>query len=265
MEKLALKYNEKEDMYQVWKAQNLLCNLVKIPEGQFLRKDGRTVKISSFYLGQFAVTQELYREVLGKTPSRFQGDDRPVERVSWYEAVEFCDILSRQLDFGQRFYQIDKASKDPNNISDYDKEKWIVNFNKSGRGFRLPTEAEWEYAAKGRKQPVAAETYPGSKFLDTVGWYDSNSGGETKAVGLKFPNAFGLFDMGGNVWEWCYDWYADYNKTDLENPIGPKSGSRCVRRGGGWISSAVSCRSESRNDADAGRRGLLGFRLVFVP
>ena len=255
--------DENGEKYSLFKDGNLLCNLIKIPEGTFLREDGKMVKVNSFYLGEFPVTQELYWEVTGLNPSRFQGEDRPVETVNWYEAVEFCDILTREVNFNPRFYDIDKTHKDKNNKSKYDDLKWIVNFNKGGKGFRLPTEAEWEFVAKEGSEPY--KPYSGGKFLDPVGWYEANNNYETKPVGLKYPNKLGLYDMSGNVWEWCYDWYAEYDTRNLENPVGAILGTDRVYLGGGWFNGAVRCLSEYRLSTRAGFHfDYLGFRLVFV-
>jgi formylglycine-generating enzyme required for sulfatase activity len=133
----------------------------------------------------------------------------------------------------------------------------------------LPTEAEWEYAAKGNAGyfDPANEVfdYAGSNQLDQVGWYDGNNYSETKPVGLLFPNQFGLYDLSGNVCEWCWDWYSDYDNR-LNNPVGAESGSNRVLRGGSWIINAASSRSDCRNsDTPGSRNRILGLRLLFVP
>ncbi|MEZ4967804.1 MAG: formylglycine-generating enzyme family protein [Saprospiraceae bacterium] len=176
------------------------------------------VKVSDFYLGKYPVTQELWEAVMGDNPSFFKGGQRPVEQVSWEDAQTFIKKLNEM----------------------------------TGERFRLPSEAEWEYAARGgrHKSPYR---YAGSDKLKEVGWFGSNSHGETKPVGLKAPNELGLYDMCGNVWEWCEDWYggSDYyqecKRTGLtENPAGPKSGSLRVYRGGGCFYDAQYCRVACR-------------------
>ena len=193
------------------------------------------VKVSDFYLGKHPVTQELWEAVMGDNPSFFKGKQRPVERVSWEDAQIFIKKL--------------------NGIT--------------GKHFRLPSEGEWEYAARGgpHKSPYR---YAGSDKLKEVGWFEDNSHGETKPVGLKAPNELGLYDMSGNVWEWCEDWYggSDYyqecKRTGLtENPAGPKSGSLRVFRGGSYFSGALLCRVAYRNHSTPSlRHRYLGFRLA---
>jgi formylglycine-generating enzyme len=194
------------------------------------------VQVSSFWMGEFAVTQALWAYVMKENPSDFKGANRPVENVSYEDIVkEFLPRLNSM----------------------------------TGHAYRLPTEAEWEYAAKGGKygQQYPFE-YAGSNKLEEVGWYDENSQDETKAVGLKTPNLLGLYDMSGNVWEWCSDWYAeDFYKTSTAgvstNPIGPATGSYRVFRGGSWLSSALLCRSARRDGYSPALRSYgVGFRLV---
>src|ERR1044071_631143 len=177
-----------------------------------------TVSISSFYLGKYEVTQAQWRAVanlpkvkidLNPDPSNFKGDNLPVEQVGWEEAIEFCDRLSRA----------------------------------TGKTYRLPTAAEWEYAAR------AATTGPYAGNLDSMGWYDRNADGKTHPVGTKQANGFGLYDMHGNVWEWCMDWYSEnvYGYNPIADPRGPATGSQRVNRGGSWYSDARHCRSANRN------------------
>ena len=241
-------------------------NLVSIPGGSFQREDGQTVKVNSFCMAQFPVTQELYEVVTGDTPSRFKGRQHPVEQVSWYDSVKFCGILNNELTRlglveGKYLIKLNTIAK---------KELDKLKLDPAASGFRLPTEAEGEYASNptGFENPsnLKKNQYAGSSHLDLVGWYNKNNGYETKPVGLKFPNAFGLYDMSGNVWEWRWDWYGEYDKRKTENPVGADSGSRRVCRGGSWISDSFRCRPGYRSrDSPYYRLSFLGFRLAFVP
>jgi formylglycine-generating enzyme required for sulfatase activity len=150
------------------------------------------------------------------------------------------------------------------NVSWNDAQEFIKRLNgKEGKTYRLPTEAEWEYAC-------CAGSTSRYCFGDDIGklseyaWYDKNSGGRTHPVGTKKPNDWGLYDMHGNVWEWCEDWYSDYSSGKVTNPVGPESGSGRVYRGGGWDDYARGCRSASRDgDVPADRNDGIGFRLSF--
>ncbi|MBR5634374.1 MAG: formylglycine-generating enzyme family protein [Prevotella sp.] len=175
-------------------------------------KPAHKVTVSSFAIGQTEVTQELWQAVMGSNPSYFKGAKRPVEDVSWNDCQTFIAKLN-QL---------------------------------TGKKFRLPTEAEWEYAARGGKNSKGYK-YAGSNTIGEVAWYDGNSG-ETHEVAKKKPNELGLYDMSGNVWEWCQDWYGSsyYSNSPQTNPTGPSSGSNRVDRGGSWDDSAGNCRVSYR-------------------
>ena len=202
----------------------------------------------SFLLGETEITQEIYQAVMNvKNPSKFQEDSKnPVEKVSWYDAVMFCNRLSDifKLD---RYYTITKDGKIIDTIEP--NKDYLVETNKNSKGFRLPTEWEWEYAAKAGTQLE----YSGSNNLDEVGWYVGNSTingkATTQPVKQKNPNAWGFYDMSGNVWEWCentWDSTSDYR----------------VRRGGGWNFTASYLRSASRsNSLPDSRTDILGFRV----
>ncbi len=186
------------------------------------------VTVSSFYMGETEVTQALWQAVMDSNPSHFKGDKRPVEDVSWTSCQMFILTLS----------QI------------------------TGCHFRLPTEAEWEYAARGGKK-THSYRYSGKKKIGGVAWFLDNSGNKTHNVKGKSPNELGLYDMSGNVWEWCADWYEKYGHGSLVDPQGPAEGVYHVLRGGCWNSNDWYCRVSNRsfNNPDHGSNGY-GFRLV---
>jgi len=200
----------------------------------------RSVTLKSFNIGKYEVTQKEWVEVMGSNPSYFKGDNLPVEQVSWLDVIEYCNRRSVKEGLTPAY------SGSGNSIS----------CNWSANGYRLPTEAEWEYAAKGgNKDPMVYE-YSGSNSLDTVAWHSGNSGSRTQPVGTKAANSLGIHDMSGNVWEWCWDWYGTY-------PSGASSGSNRVNRGGGWSNSAAYARSAFRGyDTPTVRGSNIGFRLV---
>jgi len=202
--------------------------------GEYDEKPAHRVLLSSFWINKFQVTQRLWEKVMGNNPSRFKGERRPVENVSWHDTQKFLGRLN-QL---------------------------------TGKDFRLPTEAEWEYAARGGKYSQGYR-YAGSDRAKQVAWYHENSDKETHEVGLRMPNELNLHDMSGNVWEWCADWFsADYyaqchKRGVVDNPQGPDNGELRVFRGGGYSSFPLSCRAVSRRDNPPGSRcGYIGFRLV---
>ena len=183
---------------------------------------------NDYYMGKYEVTQTLWQAVTGKNPSQFKGDDLPVEQVSWKDCQKFISKLNRM----------------------------------TGRKFRLPSEAEWEYAARGGKKSKGYQ-YSGSSNISEVAWYDGNSGSKTHLVGTKQANELGIYDMSGNVWEWCQDRNGVYSSSSQTNPINAVSGSNRVYRGGCWYDVARNCRSSCRNYGTPGRRPLnLGLRLV---
>lgn len=209
-------------------------------------KPAHLVRLSSFYICQYQVTQKLYEWVTGENPSEFKGESRPVERVPWVEAQQFISRLNERPEIKQ----------------------FLTTLTPSGMAFRLPAEAEWEYAARGG-QYSQGYTYCGSDKLKQVGWYRENSGNETKPVGLFLPNELGLFDMSGNVREWCEDWFDEkyYEKCQgagiVKNPPGPDKGGNRVLRGGSCFNSAGICRPTHRNNLDpVNRFNYVGFRLV---
>ena len=180
------------------------------PEARDREKPVHTVAVPSFYMAKYPVTQALWKAVMGNNPSYFQGDQRPVEQVSWDDAQAFIQQLNEQ----------------------------------TGENYRLPTEAEWEYAARGGIYGQGFK-YAGSNKLKEVGWYDGNSHGETKPVGLKFLNELGLYDMSGNVWEWCQDvWHENYDGAPKDGSAWLKGGNDRIRvvRGGAWNNVTEVCR-----------------------
>jgi formylglycine-generating enzyme required for sulfatase activity len=187
------------------------------------------VTLSSYYIGETEVTQALWMAVMGANPSYFKGDNRPVERVSWNACQTFINKLNAL----------------------------------TGKNFRLPTEAEWEYAARGGRISQGYQ-YSGSNNVSEVAWYTDDAS-QTCVVKTKAPNELGIYDMSGNVWEWCQDWYSSssYNSEDASNPQGPTSGSKRVSRGASWYDNAWSCRSARRNPLSPSLQTFnLGLRLA---
>ena len=199
-------------------------------------KPVHNVCVSDFYMGKYEVTQGQWKTIMGSNPSYFSscGDTCPVEMVSWNDIEEF-----------------------------------IQKFNsKTGKSYRLPTEAEWEYAARsgGRKEKYAGTS--SDSDLKDYAWYGSNSDNETHPAGQKKPNGLGIYDMSGNVYEWCQDWFSShyYKNSPRDNPRGPSSGSHRVFRGGSWLNEALLLRASDRNDEDpSGSYSRVGFRLLRTP
>jgi len=202
------------------------------------------VTVSSFYMCKFTVTQKEYREVIGVKISKFR-DNLPIEQVTWFEAIEYCNKLSR------------KEGLTPAYTIDNNK---TVTWNRKVNGYRLPTEAEWEYACRaGTTTAYNTRAY----FTYNKGWYKKNSGGTTHPIGQKPANAWGLYDMHGNVWEWCWDWYGDYISGAQTDPTGAFAGTYRVLRGGSWHDPAEYTRSASRlSRSPALRDRNVGFRVV---
>ncbi|GHU25938.1 hypothetical protein FACS1894164_16280 [Spirochaetia bacterium] len=211
-------------------------------------KPVHTVTISkSFYMSKYEVTQKEYVDVMGTNPSNWKGDNLPVEQVTWYEAIEYCNRRSV------------KEGLTPA----YRGSGTSITCNFQANGYRLPTEAEWEYAAKGGNKDFLVYEYAGSNNVDSVGWYDGNSGRRMHPVGTKQANSLGLYDMSGNVWEWCWDWYGNYSSASQTDPTGAASGTGRVGRGGSWSSNGQNLRSAYRsNYTPTLRYGDNGFRVV---
>ena len=218
--------------------------------GENWEKPVHTVTVKSFNIGKYEVTQKEWIAVMGSNPSGFKGDNLPVESVSWYDAIEYCNRLSEKEKLTPA-YTIDKS-----------RGNW-VRWNRNANGYRLPTEAEWEYAAKGGDGSPGNYAFSGSNNADEVAWHKGNSAGSTQEVGAKKPNGLGLYDMSGNVYEWCWDWAGDYPSGAQTDPVGASSGSYRVVRGGHWYDSAVVARSAFRNGSTPSNGEFnIGFRLV---
>jgi formylglycine-generating enzyme required for sulfatase activity len=245
-------------------------------------KPTHEVTVSSFYMGKTELTVGQFKEFIEATGYKTGADkdggsyiwtgsnwekkngvnwscdtkgeqrpasemNHPVMHISWYDAIEYCNWLSEKEGL-THCYTIDKENKDPNNNSENDKQKWTVTCNFKANGYRLPTEAEWEYAARGGNKSKGYK-YSGSNNLDEVGWYGAynNSGNRTKEegtseVGKKKANELGIHDMSGLVYEWCWDWYGEYSTGSKTNPTGPSTGSYRGLRGGSWSYDSGFCR-----------------------
>ena len=226
---------------EVFNVKDIEFRMIKVEGGTFTmgatsemenpysdEKTTHQVTLSSYYIGETEVTQALWKAVMGSNPSAFKGDNLPVEKVSWNDCQTFISRLNAL----------------------------------TGRRFRLPTEAEWEFAARGGNQSRHTP-YSGSSRIDDVAWYDGNSDHQTHPVKTKQPNELGIYDMTGNVWEWCQDWYGSYSSYAQTNPICVGGGSRRVVRGGSWYYSPRICRSSIRGSSAPGNScDGLGLRLV---
>ena len=191
-------------------------------------KPTHSVTLSGYYICKYEVTQALWQAVMGSNPSYFEGDNLPVEQVSWNDCQTFI-----------------------NRLNSY-----------TGRNFRLPTEAEWEFAARGGNYSRHYK-YSGSNNLGKVAWYGENSSNHTHPVGTKQANELGLYDMSGNVEEWCSDWYGSYSSYSQSNPTGPNSGSERVYRDNNWYSHARYSRLSRRySNGPGARHSYKGLRLV---
>lgn len=218
--------------------ENINIQMIEIPKGKIELRDDRTKQkwttdVEAFLLSKFAVTQDLYFEITGDTPSTYKGAKRPVETVTWMEAVLFCNSLSTKFELT------------PCYIFHQDSEE--ISFDPKANGFRLPTEAEWEYACKAGSLGIRYGA------LDSIAWYKGNSERTTHNVGNKEPNAWGLFDMLGNVWEWCSDLY----DTEVY-------GSYRIFRGGGWCDEerSVMATTRRRSHPLSFKIDDLGFRIA---
>jgi sulfatase modifying factor 1 len=253
-----LEGGSQQNVSQVRNSPAVPTNMVQIAAGQFQMGDKdqvdappHVVSISAFLIDRRLVTQEQYEAIMGENPSRWKGSKNPVEQVRWSDAVRFCN--KRSVLEGLK--------------PCYDLKTWTCDF--SADGYRLPTEAEWEYACRaGTSSPYFFGDDPSK--LREYAWFDKNSGGRPHPVGQKQTNAWGLYDMCGNLWEWCNDFYKVdyYRQSPAADPKGPEAGKAKVVRGGAWRFSAERCRSGYRYNENPGYADvcfgydIYGFRCV---
>ena len=231
----SISMTKKRNPIMTYTVNGVSFNMVYVEGGTFQMGSNdeqpvHSVTLSDYYIGQTEVTQELWQAVMGSNPSYDKGAKNPVNNVSWNDFQEFISKLNRL----------------------------------TGGSFRLPTEAEWEYAARGGNKSRGYK-YSGSDDLGSVAWYKDNSGDEVHPVGSKSANELGLYDMSGNVWEWCSDWSGSYPSSSQTNPTGPSSGYGRVLRGGSYYYDEYYCRSTNRRVScdPADRFSLYGFRLAY--
>ncbi len=237
------------------------AKMVLLPAGSFIMGEEsevdsspHEVSVSSFYIDAHLVTQEEYEKLMQDNPARWKGSKNPIEQVRWSDAVRYCNARS------------EAEGLQPC----YDLTTWKCDFN--ANGYRLPTEAEWEYACRAGTKTSYFFGNDASK-LKEYAWYDENSGGKPHPVGEKTTNPWGLYDMSGNVWEWCNDFYKVdyYTESPKNDPRGPETGETKIVRGGAWKFSAESCRSGYRYNEDPGYADvcfgydIYGFRCVRKP
>ncbi|PID26664.1 MAG: hypothetical protein CR982_08945 [Candidatus Cloacimonadota bacterium] len=223
-----------------------------LSEGSLDESPVHSVTLNSFYISKYEVTQEEYENLMDENPSNYIGENKPVENITWYQAVSYCNKLSAMEGLEECYSGFG--------------EDISCDFTKNG--YRLPTEAEWEYAARGGIHNTDNFRYSGCNEIDELGdyaWYEPNSSNQTHNVGGKEPNQLGIYDMNGNVWEWCNDWYDGnyYDNSENTNPTGPNSGSYRIIRGSSWGYYHQSCRVASRNSELPGNvTNDIGFRVV---
>ncbi|MBN1592026.1 MAG: formylglycine-generating enzyme family protein, partial [Candidatus Coatesbacteria bacterium] len=259
--------------FVVEEQQPPLITMVPVPAGAFLMGSSiwesghnvdegpqRTVNVSAFEMSETEITQYVWEDVMRWNGSYYSGDDLPVEEVTWFDCVSFCNELSREHGYAE-CYTISNIAYDGNHIVSAE-----VSCDFDPDGYRLPTEAEWEYACRAETN---TRYYNGNidAELSIVAWFQENSGDVTHPVGQKEPNSWGLYDMHGNVWEWCWDWYdSGYYAAQPDpdtDPTGSANGSERILRGGSKIDDAWICRSAYRNSSGPSYQwSNVGFRIV---
>ena len=244
-----------------------------------------TVSLTAYRIGETEVTQELWQAVMGTNPSNFDNtgnkmlygntydtnitsgetqEKRPVENVNWFECIAFCNELTKKVPELGESQCVYTYNGNTYNSTDAEAQREPA-INMSKKGFRLPTEAEWEWAAKGGTNDKWAGTNVQGQ-LGTYAWYYANSGNKTHQVKLKSANGYGLYDMSGNVWEWCWDWYSSTTPTGGQDPAGGASGTNRVKRGGSWGNGAGGAARAYRDYGVPVARSLnIGLRLVSRP
>ena len=231
--------------------------MILLPGGSFTMGNAKgsadeqphKVTVSAFYIDKYKVSQEEYLKVVNENPAKWKGKDNPVEEVRWSDAVRYCNLRSK-LDGLKPCYDL---------------TTWECDF--SANGYRLPTEAEWEFAARaGKSTRFSFGDDLDYAMVDNYAWTTDNSADVTHPVGKKTANAFGLYDIYGNVFEWCQDWFGPYTPDDKVNPTGPASGTDRIYRGGSWGNGPADSRAAARGGlAPESRLSSFGFRLVLAP
>lgn len=244
-------------------AQDSAPAMIRVEGGSFLMGSNEAVyaanervhevSLSSFFIGETEVSQALWKAVMGNNPSRFAGDERPVDSVNWFEALRFCNALSEKEGLTPA-YAISGTT---------------VSWDTGAGGYRLPTEAEWEYAARGgilgalSDEALERAFYSGGENPEALGWYNANSNKSSQPVKGKVPNELGLYDMSGNLWEWCWDYLGEYPPEPVSNPTGASEGARRILRGGAWFTPVNLLRVTNRYwNAPAFKANSVGFRLA---
>ncbi|MCL2410438.1 MAG: formylglycine-generating enzyme family protein [Treponema sp.] len=269
--------------------------MVLVPAGSFImgsddpddleaQPSHQVTLTQSFWIGKFPVTQEQFEAVMGTNPSHFttangrppaDGETdvrRPVEFVRWYETIIFANKLSIKDGFTPAYEALNETTGEWTTDTSRWGEiptggrrstRWAVRIVPGSTGYRLPTEAQWEFAARGGEGSPGGFMFSGSNNADEVAWHLGNSGEKTREVGLLNPNSLGIHDMSGNVWEWAWDWFGSYTSTHKIDPMGPASGVDRVVRGGSWFGGELGLRLAVRFRNESYHRwGGIGFRLV---